>query len=96
MYIYIYIIELSRNSYVYISLSVYRYQRFQFFCLINCLPFNKQFRTFHLGVRYTVFSFNYKPGISLIFSTLFWVFCFVVLLSNIPWIIPYRFYDVVL
>ena len=81
---------LCRNFKVYICFCVYSYQGFQFFCLINCLPCNKQFRIFHLGIRYTVFSFGYKRGISLILSTLFWVFRFVVLSSNIPWIIPYR------
>ena len=42
-------------------------------------------RTFHLGIRYTVFSFDYKRGISLILSTLLWVFGSVLLPSNTPW-----------
>ena len=69
------------------------YQGFQFFCLINCLPCNKQFRTFHLGIRYTVlYICYYKRGISLILSALFWVFHFVVFPSNTSWIITYRFF----
>ena len=75
------------SLYLFLCLQV---PRISVFCLINCLPCNKQFRIFHLGIRYTVFSFGYKRGISLILSTLFWVFRFVVLSSNIPWIIPYR------
>ena len=61
---------LSHNFKVYICFCVCVYQGFQLFCLINCLFCNKQFGTIHLGIRYTVFSFDYKRGISLILSTL--------------------------
>ena len=88
---------LSRNFYVYICFCVYMYQGFQFFFLINCLHGNKQFcTTLHLGIRYIVFSFDSKLGIILMHTTLLWVFRSVVLPSNNPWTMSYRFYDVVL